>query len=233
MDAEARAVSDMFGRMAGWYDFQNHAFSLGLDLRWRSKLVRSAAPGSRGLMVDVAAGTLDVALGLCRRYPATRVIAVDICKPMLDYGLRRKMRPGEEKRVRALVGDARDLPVASESADAVTIAFGIRNIRPREKALQEMRRALAPAGRVCILEFAPVTFPVFRHFYSLYLRRLLPRLAGTLSGSTEAYRYFAESIEQFPPPPAFCGELSRQGFADVRHTAFALGIAHLFTAVKN
>jgi demethylmenaquinone methyltransferase/2-methoxy-6-polyprenyl-1,4-benzoquinol methylase len=231
-DAHTRTVNDMFGRMAGWYDFQNHAFSLGLDFWWRRNLVRSAAPGPSGTMIDMAAGTLDVALGLCRRYPEVRVIAVDICEPMLDYGMKRKTRPDEKGRIDALVADVRDLPLEAESADAVTMAFGIRNIRPREDALREMRRVLLPGGSACILEFAPVALPFFGRLYHGYLRNCLPRLAGMLSGSGEAYRYFAESIEQFPPPEKFCDELRSRGFPFVRHTAFALGIAHLFVAIK-
>jgi demethylmenaquinone methyltransferase/2-methoxy-6-polyprenyl-1,4-benzoquinol methylase len=231
-DAHTLAVSGMFGRMAGRYDLQNHAFSLGLDFWWRRNLVRSAVPGSRGVMVDTAAGTLDVALGLCRRYPGIRVIAVDICEAMLDYGMKRKTRPGEEKRIAAVVADARDLPLDGESADAVTMAFGIRNIQPREKALREMHRVLPPGGRACILEFAPVPLPVFGSLYHGYLRHILPRLGGALSGSAEAYRYFAESIENFPSPAKFCDELRGIGFPVVRHTPFALGIAHLFVAIK-
>lgn len=232
LDAHARAVSDMFGRMTPWYDFQNHAFSLGLDLWWRRKLAASVTPGPTGVVLDLAAGTLDVTLALCRRYPNLRIIAADICEPMLDYGMTRKARPEEKKRITPLVADARRLPLPDASVDAVTIAFGIRNVQPRSDALAEMRRVLVPGGRACVLEFAPVTLPVFGPVYHWYLRNVMPRLAGLVSGSTEAYDYFAETIARFPSPEAFREEFLEAGFPFVQHIPLTLGVANLHIAIR-
>ena len=230
-DTHTETVRAMFGRISSWYDFQNHLFSLGLDIRWRRKLAASVVPGSRGVIADVAAGTLDVTLALCRRYPAIRVIAVDICTEMLNYGLTRKARPDEKNRISALTADARALPLDTESVDAVTMAFGIRNVVPRVEALAEMYRVLAPGGRACILEFSPVTVPVWGRIYHSYLRYVMPYLAG-LCNDAAAFRYLAESVEQFPSPRAFCRELGEVGFSVVESTPLALGITNLFLAVK-
>lgn len=231
-DEHTRSVAAMFGRMTPWYDFQNHAFSLGLDFWWRRALIRSVVPGPTGVVLDVAAGTLDVTLGLIRRYPGLRVMAADICAPMLDYGMQRKLRPGEKERITPLVADARRLPLPDASVDAVTIAFGIRNVKPRSEALSEMFRVLTPGGRACILEFAPVTTPLFGPVYHWYLKHIMPRLARLVSDSTDAYDYFADTIAHFPPPQAFSAELRAAGFPFVGHIPLTLGVVNLHMAVR-
>lgn len=231
-DAHTQAVSDMFGRMTPWYDFQNHAFSLGLDYWWRWHLARSVVPGPTGTVLDLAAGTLDVTLSLARRYPELRLIAADICEPMLNYGMERKVKPGEKDRITSLVADARHLPLPDASVDAVTIAFGIRNVRPRAEALAEMHRVLVPGGRACVLEFAPVSTPLIGPAYHWYLKNVMPKLAHMVSGSTDAYDYFADTIANFPAPAAFRDELKKAGFPFVQHTPFTFGIANLHVAVK-
>ena len=159
-DEHTRAVTAMFSRMTPWYDFQNHAFSLGFDFWWRRNLVRAVAPGPTGVVLDLAAGTLDVTLALIRRYPGLRVIAADICAPMLDYGMERKVKPDEKERITPLVADARRLPLPDASVDAVTIAFGIRNVRPRAEALAEIAAFLPAPDMLAVenLEAFPPTF---------------------------------------------------------------------------
>lgn len=231
-DEHTRKVSELFGRMTPWYDFQNRAFSLFLDCWWRRALVRSVVPGPTSTVIDMAAGTLDVTVSLLRRYPELNVYATDICEPMLLYGKERKLRPEERSRVTTLVADARNMPLPDQCADAVTIAFGIRNVRPRMDALREMHRLLVPGGRACILEFAPVSTPLFGPLYHWYLRRIMPRLAGLVSRSASAYEYFADTIEHFPAPAAFSDELKQAGFPFVQHFSLTLGVVHIHIAVK-
>ena len=231
-DAHTRNVSEMFGRMTPWYDLQNRVFSLFMDCWWRHNLVKSVVPGPTGTVIDMASGTLDVALALIRRYPELHVYATDICEPMLRYGEEHKIRAGERTRITTMVADARHMPLPDGCADAVTIAFGIRNVRPRMEALREMHRLLVPGGRACILEFAPVSTPLFGPAYHWYLRRIMPKLAGLVSRSTSAYDYFADTIENFPKPAAFSEELREAGFAFVQHIPFTLGVANLHIAVR-
>lgn len=231
-DEHTRNVSEMFGRMTPWYDLQNRVFSLFLDCWWRHNLVNAVVPGPTGLVIDMASGTLDVALAIIRRYPELRVCATDICEPMLRYGEEHKIRAGERSRITTMVADARHMPLPDGCADAVTMAFGIRNVRPRMEALREMHRLLVPGGRACILEFAPVSAPLFGPAYHWYLRRIMPKLAGLVSRSTSAYDYFADTIENFPKPAAFSEELRQAGFAFVQHIPFTLGVANLHIAVR-
>lgn len=231
-DAHAQAVSDMFGRLTPWYDLQNHVFSLGLDFWWRRHLVRSVVPGPTRKVLDLAAGTLDVSIALCRRYSGISVIAADICEPMLNFGMERKVQGPLKGRISPLVADARALPLPEASFDAVTMAFGIRNVRPRMDALKEMHRVLAPGGRACVLEFAPVETPLFGPFYHWYLRTIMPRLAGLICSYPEAYAYLADTVETFPRPAGFSDELREAGFPFVSYTRLTFGVANLHVAIK-
>ncbi|MCQ2444819.1 MAG: ubiquinone/menaquinone biosynthesis methyltransferase [Mailhella sp.] len=231
-DRHTQDVSEMFGKMTPWYDLQNRVFSLFLDCWWRRCLVRSVVPGPTGNVIDMAAGTLDVTLSVIRRFPQLKVCATDICEPMLRYGEERKLRPNERARVTTMVADARRMPLPDGCADAITMAFGIRNVRPREEALREMHRLLVPGGRACILEFAPVSFPVFGRLYHWYLRHVMPKLAGLVSGSTNAYDYFADTIENFPAPEQFSEELREAGFKFVTYRPMTLGVANIHIAIR-
>lgn len=232
VDAHAQAVSDMFGRLTPWYDLQNHAFSLGLDFWWRRHLVRAVVPGPARRVLDLAAGTMDVSIALCRRYAGISVVAADICKPMLDFGMERKVKGAMKERISPLVADARALPLPDVSFDAVTMAFGIRNVRPRMDALKEMHRVLIPGGRACILEFAPVETPLLGPLYHWYLRRIMPRLAGLICSYPEAYAYLADTVQNFPRPADFTEELREAGFPFVSHSSLTFGVANLHVAVK-
>ncbi len=232
-DEHTRGVSEMFGRMTPWYDLQNRAFSLFLDCWWRKRLVDCAVRGGARTFVDMASGTLDVALGLIRRSPEASVTATDICEPMMEYGMKHKVRAGERGRISTMVADARSMPLPDGCADCVTMAFGIRNVRPRGDALREMHRMLVPGGRACILEFAPVSTPVFGPAYHWYLRHVMPRLAGLVSRSSTAFDYFADTIENFPRPGDFAAELRGAGFSTVKHIPLTLGVANIHIAVRD
>ena len=231
-DIHAQTVSNMFGRLTPWYDLQNHVFSLGMDFWWRRNLVRAVVPGPTRKILDLAAGTLDVSIALCKRYKGIEVTAADICKPMLDFGMEHKVRKTGENRIFPLVADARALPLPDASFDAVTMAFGIRNVLPRLDALKEMHRVLVPGGRACILEFAPVDIPIFGALYHWYLRTIMPRLAGLICSYPEAYTYLADTVQNFPRPVEFCEELRNAGFPFVTYTSLTLGVANLHIAVK-
>jgi demethylmenaquinone methyltransferase/2-methoxy-6-polyprenyl-1,4-benzoquinol methylase len=187
-----------------------------------------------GVVVHPAPGNPDgtVVNALLSRYPELRVTATDISEPMLRYGEEHKVRPAERSRITTMVADARQMPMPDACADAITIAFGIRNVRPRMDALREMHRLLVPGGRACILEFAPVSTPVFGPCYHWYLKNIMPKLAGLVSRSDNAFDYFAETIVNFPKPSAFSEELREAGFSFVQHIPFTLGVANIHIAVR-
>ncbi|MBA4356283.1 MAG: ubiquinone/menaquinone biosynthesis methyltransferase [Humidesulfovibrio sp.] len=226
-----RQVAAMFGRIAGWYDFLNHTLSLGLDIYWRWRLARAARPEPGGLVLDLAAGTLDVSVALCREHPGLRVVAVDFALPMLERGLR-KLTGGLEGRILPVQGDGRRLPLPDASVSAATIAFGIRNIRPRLSAHQEVLRVLKPGGRFCILEFGTGRRKVWGGLYNFYLDSVLPALGRLVSGDHSAYRYLAETIREFPDERQLSRELLAAGYARVFHVAMLSGIVYLHVAEK-
>ena len=142
----------MFGRIVRFYDLLNRVLSLGLDQYWRKVLARNVRLGDTGVVLDLAAGTLDVSLAIRRQHPTALVPALDFCPPMLVQGSR-KLKGENARCILPVAADAKRLPLPDASVDCLTIAFGIRNIIPREAAFAEMLRVLRPGGRACILEF--------------------------------------------------------------------------------
>ncbi len=230
-----KQVAAMFGRIARWYDFLNHSLSLGMDIYWRWRLARAARPlprqaGGSGLVLDLAAGTMDVSLALLRQYPDIKVAAVDFSLPMLAQG--KGKLAGIKDRIFPVQGDGRSLPLPDESVDAATIAFGIRNIRPRPEAHAEVLRVLRPGGRFCILEFGTGRRKVWGGLYNFYLDKVLPGLGKLVSGDRSAYRYLADTIRDFPDERALSRELLDAGYARVFHVAMLSGIVYLHVAEK-
>ncbi|MHC1790180.1 ubiquinone/menaquinone biosynthesis methyltransferase [Solidesulfovibrio sp.] len=227
-----RRVAGMFGRVAGSYDLLNHVLSAGLDIVWRRAMVRALlAPGlPLGPILDLAAGTLDVSLMAARKSPR-RIIAADLCAPMLHAGLG-KLDAELRRRIQPVVADGRVLPLPDASVAGATIAFGIRNIRPRPDALAELARVIRPGGRLMVLEFGTGKRRIWGGLYNFYLRRVLPVIGKLVSGDDEAYRYLAETIREFPEEATLAEEMRRAGFADVGYRAMAGGIVFLHAGVK-
>jgi demethylmenaquinone methyltransferase/2-methoxy-6-polyprenyl-1,4-benzoquinol methylase len=248
-----RRVASMFGRIAGWYDFLNHLLSLGLDILWRRRLVDLLALSRErdSRLLDLAAGTLDVSLEAAGRFPRCRIAAADFCLPMLTKGKAklirrgaagfappsragaRDKRPGQDMAaVDPVQADGRALPFADESFQAASIAFGIRNIRPRGEAYSELLRVLKPGGRLCILEFGSGRQRILGGAYNFYLNRLLPLIGRVFSQDDGAYRYLADTIREFPDAAALAAELRVAGFDEVFWERLAFGIVVIHVAVK-
>jgi demethylmenaquinone methyltransferase / 2-methoxy-6-polyprenyl-1,4-benzoquinol methylase len=224
------AIAEMFGEIAGRYDLANHVLSLGLDFGWRRALVRAVAATPPRVVVDLCTGSGDVAFALKRRLGAgTDVRGLDFCRPMLEAAERKKAARPWARDLAFAFGDCLDLPLAAGAADALTIAFGLRNLADRPRAYREMRRVLRPGGALFVLEFSQVE-GWFRPVYGLYRRRLLPAAARVLTGHAGAYHYLADSIGQFPGRAALARELAEAGFAPVRHAGLAGGAVALHIA---
>lgn len=214
----------MFGRIAGVYDLLNHVLSLGIDRHWRRELAALAQCGDRGMVADLAAGTLDVSLALLRAHPDIVVPAVDFCPGMLRRGLRKLDSPFLRQRILPCGGDAMHLPLRDNCADSLTMAFGIRNIPDRMGAFAEMLRILAPGGRACILEFGSGQERIWCGIYNLYLNHLLPAIGRLIARDKAAYAYLARTIREFPKASALAAEMEAAGFADVSYRRLTSGI---------
>ena len=227
-------VNSMFGRIAWRYDLANHLLSFYLDILWRRRLVAAVRRYSPIDVLDLATGSGDVAFALCESLdPKTRIVGMDFCQPMLDQAEQKKaLRPApQQARLTFLQGDGLALPLPDSSYDAVTISFGLRNMADRHRSLTEMRRVLRPGGRLYVLEFSQPQRWV-RPFYFFYLRRVLPRIAGLVTGDRAAYVYLNETIEQFPDRAALAGEIRAAGFTQVAASGLTFGSVALHEATR-
>lgn len=228
-EAHAQAVSGMFGRIAGWYDFLNHTLSLGQDIWWRHQLVRHVRAGEGATVLDLAAGTLDVSKEILRQHPGTKILAMDFARPMLVKG-RPKIRLHDD--ITPIQADGRRLPLPDSSVDCATIAFGIRNILPRTEAFAEICRVLRPGGRLCVLEFGSGKNRIWGGLYNCYLDRLLPIAGKIVSGDPAAYRYLADTIRNFPDADELGREMLDSGFARMFHRPLMSGIVQIHVGEK-
>jgi demethylmenaquinone methyltransferase / 2-methoxy-6-polyprenyl-1,4-benzoquinol methylase len=230
-DKTGARISGMFDAIAPRYDLLNRLLSAGIDRRWRAAAIRSLQFTGRETLLDVCTGTADVALE-ARRGGAARVLGVDFAGAMLKLGLVKVRAAGEAGRIPLVRGDAMSLPARDASVDAVTVAFGIRNVEHTELACAEMARVLKPGGRLAILEFGVPKIPGVSALYLWYFRRVLPLVGRMISGHTGAYTYLPASVGAFPPPDRFMAMLRQVGFVDTHARAMTLGIVHLYTATR-
>lgn len=225
------AVNSMFGRIAQRYDMANRLLSGGVDVSWRRNLVRAVCERQPRDILDLATGSGDVAFSLCRNLGGNvRIIGADFCQPMLDQAIAKKAASdGLYTNVSFQIGDALALPFPAASFDAVTIAFGLRNLANRAAGLREMHRVLRPTGTLYVLEFSQ-PYRWFRPLYYFYLRRILPVVAGKVTGDRAAYEYLNATIGEFPDRRALAAEIGAAGFAEVDVRPLTFGIVALHTA---
>lgn len=224
-----KRVSGLFDNIATWYDFLNHFLSLGQDIYWRSRLVRTMRAGSTGVVLDLAAGTLDVSREILRQNPGLKVLSMDFSRAMLCRG---KEKVARQPAIFPVQADGRLLPLPDACVDTVTIAFGIRNILPRTDAYKEILRVLAPGGRICILEFGTGQARIWQGAYNFYLGTVLPKVGRFFSKNPEAYQYLADTIRAFPNARTLAAELLDAGFATVSYEPLSSGIVYIHVAQK-
>jgi demethylmenaquinone methyltransferase/2-methoxy-6-polyprenyl-1,4-benzoquinol methylase len=223
----------MFDAIAPRYDFLNHLLSAGIDRYWRRLAIRSIGLTGRERVLDLCTGTADLALAARQARPgAARVIGVDFAGAMLTIGMEKIRRAGLERAISLVRGDAMRIPVADASVDAVTIAFGIRNVEDPEMACRDIARVLRPGGRLVILEFAIPTAPLFRAAYLSYFRHILPRIGRAISGHDAAYGYLPASVGAFASPDTFMNLLRKHGFDEVTANSLTFGSVFLYTAQR-
>jgi len=232
LDKDPARIAGMFDAIAGRYDLLNTVLSGGIDRYWRWRAVRSLALTGRETAVDLCTGTADLVVALARPGRAARVVGVDFSPAMLRHGLAKVRSRAPAAAWQLAQGDAMRLPLASGSADGLTIAFGIRNVRDHAVAVADCLRVLKPGGRLAILEISTPRVPVFRQVYAWYFTRLLPRIGRLVSHHTDAYTYLPASVVGWVTPEAFCATLQAAGFAEVRAVPLTFGAVYLYTAVR-
>jgi demethylmenaquinone methyltransferase/2-methoxy-6-polyprenyl-1,4-benzoquinol methylase len=233
MSTESRDkfVQHIFTIVAPYVDALSHGFSLGLDRGWRRKAVALSGirPGDR--VLDICAGTGELAFALLPAVgPTGSVMATDFCENMLAFA---KKKQGDGSRnITFQAADAKSLPFPDNSFDAVTVGFGMRNIPDTVLALQEVRRVLKPGGRFVCLELTKPQSPLLGRLYNWYLSRFMPFVSNLVMKSSAPYLYLPRSIEAFYQPPEFREVIARNGFGDVTVDSLTLGIATVYRAVK-
>jgi demethylmenaquinone methyltransferase / 2-methoxy-6-polyprenyl-1,4-benzoquinol methylase len=228
------AVNSMFGRIARRYDIANFLLCGGIDTWWRRQLVKAVRRHGPRNLLDLATGSGDVAFALSRGLDSSAtIVGMDFCQPMLDEAETKKRAAGSGRfmNVTFRQGDGLALPLDDATFDAVTISFGLRNLADRARGLREIRRVLRPGGNLFVLEFSQ-PFKWFRPLYYFYLRRILPSIAGLVTGDREAYVYLNNTIGEFPDRDALAAEISAAGFSKVSARPMSLGIVALHEAAK-
>lgn len=225
----ARYVREMFAKVAPRYDFLNHLLSFNIDRYWRARTVKALAPAigrADSRTLDICCGTGDLALAIQGK-SAGKVFGSDFCHPMLTAASAKS-----NGFARWFESDALQLPIADTSLDAVTVAFGFRNLANYHAGLQEMLRVLRPGGMAAILEFSTPPNRAFSKIYNLYSEHVLPKIGGAISGSSEAYTYLPESVRKFPDADTLAANMRAAGFASVRYTRMTFGIVALHIGIK-
>jgi demethylmenaquinone methyltransferase/2-methoxy-6-polyprenyl-1,4-benzoquinol methylase len=225
-------VKRMFDAIAGTYDLLNHTLSLGIDKRWRAKAIAYLQPFSPARILDLATGTGDLAIGMCKALSPEHITGADISENMMKTGRRKAAKAGCAARISFERQDCLSLTYADNSFDAVTSAFGVRNFEDIEKGIAEMYRVLRPGGHLVILELShPLQFPA-RQFYKLYSGTVIPLAGRLFSGEKAAYRYLPASVKVVPQGEAMAEILRRRGFRNVGVRTFTWGICSLYTGEK-
>ena len=231
-EEKKRFVRDKFSSISKDYDFLNSLLSMKVDSYWRWVTTRELKEFPKGAILDLCAGTLPLALELTRQAPERNVVAIDFCEDMLLSGLKTLPDDGRRERIKAVCGDGEEIPAASEKFWGITVAFGVRNLAQTEKGLAEMWRVLKPGGKLLILEFSRPRNAFFKPIYNFYLNRVLPKIAGLVSGDKEAYEYLASSIAKFYEPEVLLSMMKDAGFSKQYCRPLTMGIVTLYIGVK-
>ncbi len=223
----------MFDAIASKYDFLNHLLSAGIDRRWRKRAIESLCLTGDEHVLDVCTGTADLAIAARSARPAAaHVLGVDFAAEMLKIGRDKLARIGLSQTVQLVRGDAMRIPARTAAVQGVTVAFGIRNVEDPQVACNEMFRALAPGGRIAVLEFSIPTVAGVRQLYLWYFRRVLPAIGRIVSRHNAAYGYLPASVSAFASPDEFVTILRKSGFANISAVPLTFGIVYLYAARK-
>ena len=225
-------VREVFDSVAGKYDLMNDMMSLGVHRAWKRDFVANSGVRLGHQVLDLAGGTGDIAALLSKRVGKKgHVVLSDINEAMLEAGRQKLEDRGISGNVSYSLANAESLPFGNGEFDAVTIAFGLRNVTDKDAALGEMYRVLRPGGKVLILEFSEVQPELLKKVYDGYSFSILPVLGKLLAGDEDSYRYLAESIRQHPPQEELAEMMREAGFSNVRYRNLTGGIVAIHSGI--
>jgi demethylmenaquinone methyltransferase/2-methoxy-6-polyprenyl-1,4-benzoquinol methylase len=233
VEDKARRVSSVFSSVAENYDLMNDLMSLGVHRLWKRFVIDLAGIRQGQRVLDLAGGTGDLTMQLLKKVGESgSVTLADISAPMLDVGRRRLVDSGILRGVSYVQANAETLPFAENSFDRVSIAFGLRNVTVKERALAAMLRVLRPGGQVLILEFSTLNVPLLAPLYRAYLMNVLPRMGQLVAGDSDSYRYLAESIRLHPSQEVLLEMMKAVGFERCSYHNLSGGIAAVHRGYK-
>ena len=230
--AKTEQVKQMFDAIAPAYDFMNRAMTLGIDIWWRRLAVKRLKRLSPTRILDVATGTGDFAIQLYKSLHPQHITGIDLSQGMLDEARRKVKEKWLEQGISFEQGDCMALPMADNSFDAVTVAFGVRNFEHLQQGYREMARVLRPGGMLCVLELSTPHNPIIRWFYDLYTLHIIPWVGSLKSGDKSAYRYLPQSIAAVPQGYDMLQLMRNAGLQNARYKRLTLGTCTIYTAVK-
>ncbi|MBX9804876.1 MAG: bifunctional demethylmenaquinone methyltransferase/2-methoxy-6-polyprenyl-1,4-benzoquinol methylase UbiE [Alphaproteobacteria bacterium] len=235
-EEKTKRVMDVFRRVASNYDLMNDLMSLGIHRLWKDHMVMDLTLAQNSRVLDVAGGTGDIAFRLAKTYPHLnlQITVCDLTSAMVEVGRDRAINQGllPGKGINWVCGNAENLPVADNSQDLYTIAYGLRNVTHIDKALAEAFRVLKTGGKFVCLEFSHITMPPLQQIYDFYSFKVLPTLGEYVAKDRDAYQYLVESIRQFPDQETLAEMIKSAGFSTVNWQNLCNGISCIHTGIK-
>ena len=229
--SKTEQVAEMFDNISGKYDLLNRVLSLNIDRGWRKKVISILKSHNPSTILDIATGTADLAIAEAV-LNTKEIIGIDISEGMLAVGRQKVEKLKLSNKIKLITGDSQAIDFPSQSFDAVTVAFGVRNFENLDMGLSEIYRVLNKNGITVILEFSqPEKFP-FKQVYNFYFKRILPLLGSMISKDARAYTYLPESVQSFPYGNDFLLRLKKAGFEKVSAIPLTFGICSIYTAEK-
>jgi demethylmenaquinone methyltransferase/2-methoxy-6-polyprenyl-1,4-benzoquinol methylase len=227
------AVAGVFHSVAAKYDVMNDLMSMGIHRIWKRQTIEMSGVRSGDSVLDLAGGTGDLTMRFSDIVgPKGRVILADINESMIKVGRDRLIDKGVVSNVSYVQANAEVLPFPDDSFDCITIAFGLRNVTDKDKALASMCRVLKPGGRLLVLEFSKTDNPLLTKVYDTYSFKILPKIGKLIAGDEESYRYLAESIRMHPDQATLKGMMETAGLVNCRFHNMTGGIVALHYGVK-
>ena len=231
-ESKTGQVRQMFDSIAPAYDFMNRCMTMGIDKLWRRKAVKIVGKMRPQHLLDVATGTGDLAIQLCKNLKPATIVGIDLSEGMLEIGRKKVADCGLDGGVRLEQGDCLNLRFDDGEFDAVTVAYGVRNFEHLEQGYAEMYRVLAPGGMLCVVELSTPTNPLIKFFYDIYTRHIIPFVGRSKSKDARAYSYLPESIAAVPQGEAMLQIMRRIGFKQCQAIAMTFGTCSIYVGVK-